>query len=367
MKRDLEAPAGIMECFRIDESGYTGFDLLNVDQRFQGAAAIAIGNDDAARLIREHLPRVQASELKYRSLSRRPANHAGLLALLQELLAGYKSVTYVCDKRFLLILMFCDYAVEPWYYERGHNFYEDGQNYAMASLLSVAGPTLLGEAEFAALLATFQRAAREKSADALRDLVAAARRTNWRKFPEAIGPLARDAAPECLSAIMTPGVDTDIAIIVLQSLISRMEIMSDGPYRVEHDQSKNLERYHELQRFIDHEDTLELRQSAIASFKFPLKLCQVTQVDSKQSPAVQLADVMIGAALEAANTMAGLRSGGLDPDAVMALYADNQFIHLIPSVDFEEQKAFRKGTQAAEVIDYFAANFAGDRKRPDRG
>lgn len=28
-----------MECFRIDEGGYTGFDLLNLDQRFQGAAA----------------------------------------------------------------------------------------------------------------------------------------------------------------------------------------------------------------------------------------------------------------------------------------------------------------------------------------
>ena len=355
-----------MECYRIDESGYTGFDLLNTDQRFQGATAIAIDDDDAARLIRQHLPRVQANELKYRALSRRPANRAGLLALLRDLLGGYKSVTYVCDKRFLLILMFCDYAVEPWYHERGHNFYEDGQNYAMASLLSVAGATLLGEVEFTALLTAFQRAVKDKSRAGLLDLVAAARRTDWRKFPEAIGPLARDVAPECLSAIMNPGVDTDIAIVVLQSLISRMEVMSDGPYRVEHDQSTNLKRYHELiQRFIDHEEAIELRQTAIASFKFPLKLTEVTQIDSKTSPAVQLADVMIGAALEAANTIAGLRSGGLDPDAVMSLYDNNQFIHLTPSIDFEEQKAFRKGTQAAEVIDYFAANFAGDSKRPE--
>lgn len=28
-----------MECFHIDESGYTGFDLLNAEQRFQGATA----------------------------------------------------------------------------------------------------------------------------------------------------------------------------------------------------------------------------------------------------------------------------------------------------------------------------------------
>jgi hypothetical protein len=36
-----------------------------------------------------------------------------------------------------------DYAVEPFYYERGFNFYEDGQNYSLASLLYHVGPTLL--------------------------------------------------------------------------------------------------------------------------------------------------------------------------------------------------------------------------------
>jgi hypothetical protein len=74
-----------MECFRIDESGYTGFDLLNAEQRFQGAAAIAITDQDAARLISEHFPKLQAPELKYRALSRRPANHPRLLSLQRDL------------------------------------------------------------------------------------------------------------------------------------------------------------------------------------------------------------------------------------------------------------------------------------------
>lgn len=51
-----------MKCFRIDESGYTGFDLLNFDQPFQGATALAIEDDDAARLIKEHFPRLQDGE-----------------------------------------------------------------------------------------------------------------------------------------------------------------------------------------------------------------------------------------------------------------------------------------------------------------
>ncbi|MGB4488913.1 MAG: DUF3800 domain-containing protein [Pseudomonas veronii] len=346
-----------MECFRIDESGYTGFDLLNPEQRFQGATAIAISDDEAARLIREHFPKLQAPELKYRSLARRPSYRQPLLDLQRAVLSRYKCVTYICDKRFLLLLMFLDYAIEPFYYERGLDFYEDGQNYSLASLLYTAGPTLLGKEAFEALLIAFQRAVKEKTEDALRELVLAASRLNWRELPEALGPLVL-ASPECLSVIATPGVTTDAAIVVLQSLISRMELMADGAYRVEHDQSKNLLAYHDLlQRYIDHQHEVEFRQSQIASIQFPLKLSSVSQVDSKASSAVQVADVMIGAAIEAANGLTGLRPPLLEPQAVMSLYADDQFIHLVPSIDFTEQKEFRQGTQAAQMIDYFAKHF----------
>ncbi|VFR47674.1 hypothetical protein BER2_4367 [plant metagenome] len=347
-----------MECFRIDESGYTGFDLLNPEQRFQGATAIAIDDDEARRLIREHFPTLQADELKYRALARRPANRPRLMALQRDLLSHHKCVTYVCDKRYLLLLMFLDYAVEPFYYERGMDFYEDGQNYSLASLLYTVGPTLLGQGALDRLLASFQRAVKEQSQAALADLVQAARASRWQEFPEALGPLARFAAPECLQAIATPGLTTDAALVVLQSLVSRMEAMTDGPYRVEHDQSKNLLTYHDLlQRYIRHDDVITFRQSEIASITFPLKLQSVTQVDSRHSPAVQLADVMIGAAIEAANTLTGQRAGALDAREVMALYAEQQLIHMLPSIDFDEQKRFRQGTQAAQVIDYFAENF----------
>jgi hypothetical protein len=346
-----------MDCFYIDESGYTGFDLLNREQRFQGAAAVAISNDDAAWLIRKFFPRLQAPELKYHALARRPGYRQPLLDLQRAVLSQHRCVTYVCDKRFLLILMFLDYAVEPFYYERGVDFYKDGQNYSLASLLYTVGPTLLGKAAFDDLLVAFQMAVKEKTPRSLDALVNSARKLNWRELPEALGPLAL-GSPECLSAIATPDVSTDAAIVVLQSLISRMEVMAAGPYWVEHDQSKNLLTYHELiQRYIDHQDEVEFRQTQIASIRFPLKLSSVSQVDSKASPAVQIADVLIGAVIEAANGLTGLRQPLLDPLAVMSLYADDQFIHLVPSIDFDHQKQFREGTQAAEMINYFAKHF----------
>ena len=247
----------------------------------------------------------------------------------------------LCDKRFLLALMFLDYAAEPFYYERGIDFYQDGQNVALASVMYTAGPSLFGETLFDALLKAFQRAIKEKTQQSLEVLVAAARNLDWEQVPEALGPLAM-RAPECVAAITNPGVSTDAAMVVLHSLISRMEVMAVGPYRVEHDQSENLRTYHELlQRFIDHKEEAEFRQTRIASIRFPLKLCSVTQVDSKTSPAVQIADVIVGAAVEAANGMTGLRSPRLDPHAVMSLYAEGQFIHLVPSTDFDQQKQFR--------------------------
>ncbi|HHX6621092.1 TPA: DUF3800 domain-containing protein [Pseudomonas aeruginosa] len=346
-----------MECFHIDESGYTGFDLLNPEQQFQGAAAVAITHDEAARLIRTHFPKLQAPELKYHALARRPGYRQPLLNLKRAVLDQHKCVTYICDKRYLLLLMFMDYAVEPFYYERGMDFYQDGQNYALASLLYTVGPTLLGKEGFDAMLAAFQQAIKSKTPQALEALVRAVRELDWQQLPEALGPLAL-AAPECLSAIATPGVSTDAAMVVLQSLISRMEVMAAGPYRVEHDQSKNLLTYHELlQRYIDHQDEIEFRQTQIAGIRFPLKLSSVTQVDSKTSPAVQIADVMIGAAIEAANGLTRRRTPLLDPQAVMSLYAEDQFIHMLPSINFDEQKRFREGTQAAEMIDYFAKHF----------
>lgn len=275
--------------------------------------------------------------------------------MLGHILQNYKCVTYVCDKRFLLLLMFLDYAVEPFYYERGVDFYADGQNYSLASLLYFVGPTLLGKDAFEALQSAFQLAMREKTPQTLHDLVVAARKTNWHKMLEALGPLAGYGAPECLSAIATPGVSTDAAFIVLLALISRMEAMTDGPYRVEHDQSKNLLTYRALlERYINHDDNVEFRQTEITSIKFPLKLASVNQVDSKTSPAVQLADVMIGVAIETAISLRGRRAGGLEPEAVLALYADDQIIHMLPSIDFDEQLRFRRGTQAGEAIDYFS-------------
>ncbi|MFO4770166.1 hypothetical protein RCK30_25410, partial [Salmonella enterica subsp. enterica serovar Stanley] len=115
---------------------------------------------------------------------------------------------------------------------------------------------------------------------------------------------------------------------ILNALISRTEMMSSGEYAIEHDRSKNLLTYNERLNFLINCDKEgEFKHSEIATISFPLNLKKVYQIDSKESPSVQLCDVL-------------------------SLYQDSQLIHFIPDIDFEGQKKFRKGSQSEEYLTF---------------
>lgn len=292
-------------------------------------------------------------------MARRERYRQPLIELQRTVLSQFKCTTCVADKRFLLCLMFMDYAVEPFYFERDIDFYQDGQSHSFASLLYRAGPVLLGDGALERILLAFQQAMKQKSIRANTQLVEAVQSANWNQLPEALGPLA-EASQACLKSIMSPRVSTDAAPVLLLALITRMEVQSTGPYQVRHDRSDNLSRYHDLLlQYINHDHEAEFKHSEIATLRFPLKLREVAQVDSKTSPAVQVADVMAGAAIEAANALAGRSQRGINPDEVLGLYRDDQIIHYLPSIDFEQEKQFRSGTQASAMLDYFSKHFSG--------
>jgi len=55
---------------------------------------------------------------------------------------------------------------------------------------------------------------------------------------------------------------------------------------------------------------------------------------------VQLADLMIGAAIEATNALTRQRAGALDAQEGVVLYSDHHPIHMLPLIDYDQQKRF---------------------------
>ncbi len=248
----------------MDEAGYTGYDLLNEQQRFQGAAALRIDEDTARRIVEEYFPNIKSVELKHRQLSRRESNWDALLNLQRAILSDCMSFTYVCDKRYLLTLMFLDSCVEPFFYDREIDFYEDGQNYALASLLYHTAPTFWGADNFVELLYLFQRAQRTKSSVAIQALIEKAKFLQGRKLSENLLPLAMEY-DNCLDEIKNPRTNTDAAFVVLLSLISHIDKFVTESYDIVHDTSENLCRYNEI-----------LSRLAAADFQKSFKQTQIT-------------------------------------------------------------------------------------------
>ncbi|WP_444916321.1 DUF3800 domain-containing protein [Microbulbifer sp. JMSA003] len=346
-----------MKSVFIDESGYTGYDLLNQEQPFQAASAVYISDHDASELIGKHFPNLRSNELKYSRLARRENHWENLLALQKELLTKFDCVSYICNKKYLLILHFLNYATEPFYHEKGTNFYEAGSLYNLASALYYEGHAILTGHKFRKILELFQYAMKSKSEISVIGLIEEIKSSPWRKLPEVFGPLAEENNA-CKKSITSEETSTDGALVALLSIITRLEDLLDHSYDIIHDRSKNLEQYDKfLQEIIKHQNNTCFRLSQLTKLKFPLKLVSITQVDSKKSSGVQLADILVGGIIDGSKAITGRKTNEYN-NIIYKLYKDNQLIHLLPNSNISENNNFRRGSQSNEMINYFEEHFS---------
>lgn len=346
-----------MDKFFIDESGYTGDNLLDENQRFQGASSIRIDEENARSLVKKHFPNLKLNELKHGKLSRKNNNWDSLLSIQSELLKHHMGLSYVCDKKYLLTLMFLNSCVEPFYFDNGIDFYKDGYNYALASLLYKVAPVIWGKKHFEELLKIFQHATKTKSDVAIQGLIQKAGFLRGQElWKECLSPLWH-RHPSCLSAIRSPNSYTDAAIVALIALISRIEHKVDSAYEIIHDTSKGMIRHDKHINCLIHERTeVEFKRTEITTLAFPLKLSAFSQINSCDSYGIQLADILVGGAIEFANATAGFTKENQYNQQVRKLYTDN-FLYLIPNLDFEELARFHSANQAGELIEFVSRSF----------
>jgi hypothetical protein len=117
----------VMTTIYIDESGFTGDDLYNPEQRYFVIASTIIGDEEAEQILRRCFPRYQGSEFKFTNIWKRGTHRNGLRALATEVPALADRVfTFIVDKRFSLLIKMFDYLVEPAAYGSGYDWYADG-------------------------------------------------------------------------------------------------------------------------------------------------------------------------------------------------------------------------------------------------
>ncbi|MBG6206263.1 hypothetical protein IWQ49_000910 [Labrenzia sp. EL_126] len=109
-----------------DESGFTGYNLLDPKQPIFVVASADFGPESAADILAESFPRYRGAEYKFSNIWR-SNNKAGLVRFGEKLPDTNKlAFTWIVDKRFLVLTKIVDFLIEPYITDTGYDFYADG-------------------------------------------------------------------------------------------------------------------------------------------------------------------------------------------------------------------------------------------------
>lgn len=346
----------------IDESGYTGNDLLNREQPNLAFSAIYISEEEATQLKDKYFSRSQIPELKHRVLCRRRANWDKLLATQKELLDCHNGLSYIAQKEYMCVLKLFDICIEPVFFSNGLDFYENGQFLELASVVKLAAPQFWGEERYADLLHLFQTAITDKKMESVRDLQAHARSLLRFEMGEYLRPIA-DGHPAFIDSILHDHASTDVAISLLCGLISRLETMIDEPYAIIHDKSSALANYHDfLTSLIDVESEYHFDISDLCRFSYPLKFSGVAEYDSKEKIGIQLVDILVGGVVDGVKVLASSQAANGYRENVLSNYSDYNLMHMFPNPNFKDIRERFKGSQLQEHLNFVTAAQLHDKR-----
>jgi hypothetical protein len=106
--------------FYVDETGFTGEDLLAKDQPIFVQASTDFSPQEADKIVADVFKGVKAAELKHSSQSRKPADQARIVELIRSLTRDPNRIaTWIAHKEYAVVTLIVEWWVERWLRSRG--------------------------------------------------------------------------------------------------------------------------------------------------------------------------------------------------------------------------------------------------------
>ncbi len=283
----------------IDEAGYTGSDLISADQPIFILASTIIEAREARALLDSYFEKPQP-EVKFARRVRSARGRKETLEFLRALeVSRSKMAFFVFHKQYLLLTMLIDYWLEPMMHEDCINLYERGANIGLANLCYLTLGTCIGVAARRELLRRFQVMTRDRTRFAFHNF--------WDSLREAMRQheLVDRAFGALPLAEVRLGYDhlSDLPVHMLDSsdlgLLQTVEHwrqqLPDTEFVLYHDRSTMLERQRQFWKAIlDPTNPPGVAGQDRRTIEFPLPVRELRLVDSRQTPQLQVADIIAG-------------------------------------------------------------------------
>ena len=284
-----------------DESGYTGYDLLNSDQPIFSIASSDVDDDEAHAILRDSFPNYQGAEFKFSRLWSRPRRRQRLVAFSEHLArVADRTFVYNCDKKFTALTKTVDTLSEPLAHDAGYDFYAGGFNRGYVNMFHYA-LRKFGEPElYDAIIGSYDRFSRSPNEETLSQL-------QWRlrlmanSCPSTLEPFIKMLADgaEHYHEYQNIGLQlrsNDIQLSCVLSSICFWRIRTDDDLEVIHDDSSNFFRQIGDWERITSPEVLPIIVTTGdgREVEFPLRVVDTLPGNSADSRALQLCDMIAG-------------------------------------------------------------------------
>jgi hypothetical protein len=289
-----------MRTYYVDETGFTGEDLLSEDQPIFVQATNDFSNDEANQLIASTFSGVGSAELKYSRLARN--GHYDKIIELVRILAvdPVRAGVWVAHKEYALMTLIVEWWMEPFAHMVGLNLYEDGANHGMANMLFYCLEGFWSAAFRRKLFLHFQRMFRSRTVERFEEC---------RTFVEKEKMRVVDSQDEILRyfslsfpmlglrhVVELPERVLDIALPGLIDLGHKWNERHSGPWEVVHDQSSNMAKQKWMWDVYSSPSLEAARfESPGLIAQFPMNVIQTRFGDSAQEKQLQICDILAGA------------------------------------------------------------------------
>ena len=284
----------------IDESGYTGEDLLNSEQPILVLSSTTLANDVTEQLISKSFAGSKAAELKHSVLGSRRSGQDRIVQFVQEL-NRQKSVagTYIVHKKYGLVTKMVDLWVEPAMRHDGIDLYNRGANIALSNLIYSILDSLLPD--FDQHLLRFQTMMRKRT------------QKSYREFWNPIYKLCRDKKDGPVTdtllyllggemrlgfqyLLTRPAHALDLALTCSLQIVDHWHDTTDETLFVIHDESSAMAREKWIWDIIVSPEVPKIEVGYDRrKTRFPLNVVSTEPASSKNHLQLQIADVLAGA------------------------------------------------------------------------
>jgi hypothetical protein len=286
-----------------DESGFTGADLLNPDQPHFCVGTSWIEDDLAADILRSSFSNYQGAEFKFANIWRRPRNRGGILTFASRLKEiSERLFVYWIDKKFCVLTKLVDFLVEPPVHAAGFDFYSGGYAPRYCNMWFFGIKKFATVELYDSTVKVYQQFVRSPSLTTLSNL-----RTMLHVMANSVPPelevFYRSAALGADTFLQFHDLEThrdsnEIQLTTVLQCIAWWRNKLADDFAVFHDASSNFFRSDDLWSRVTSSDVPEqLHDSASGTpNRYPLRVISTQAVDSKNSLAIQLCDLLAGLA-----------------------------------------------------------------------